>query len=252
MLMYTTLMLILVSFFIVLLSKANFDETKYATAVSSIRRNFGSLRGGRVAVGADEGLPDISRGFDEGGRLMLPDTDLAQVRALLAPALLDREARIIRSKNKQIISLSAGLVFNLNSDEISEDLAQTLRVFARLMADNRVPINVEGHTSDLPPMTEGVGDNWDVSSRRALAVMEFLATEGGLAPERLSAFAYAGAKPLYSNATPRGRAGNQRVDLVLDFSEIRSKEVEALAEKARTFNFQGFDFLLRDQPGARP
>lgn len=244
MLMFTTLMLILVSIFVSLLSRANFDETKYASAVSSIRSSFGTLIGGRVATGVEDGLPDQSLGFDEGGQLVLPEMEMAQVRALLAPAILSRDARIIHTRNQRIVSLSAGLLFHLDSDELNEETAAILSDFAQIVADSPVTIAVEGHTDNLPPQTEGVGDNWDVSARRALAVLDYLAGPGGLAPERLSAFSYAGAKPLHSNMTPEGRARNNRVDLVLDFSRARAKDLQNMAEKAESYNFRGFEFLL--------
>lgn len=248
--MYTTLMLILVSIFASLLSRSNFDETKYASARTSVRTSFGDLTGGRVAVGEDEGLPDQSLGFDQSGRLVLPEKEMAQVRALLAPALRDREARIIRTQNRRVISLSAGLVFNLDSSEISQSMAETLTAFAKIIADGPVTVAVEGHTDNQPPQTEGAGDNWDVSSRRALAVLDFLIEPGGLDPKRLTAFGYAGTRPLHSNLTPEGRARNNRVDLVLDFSKARARDLENMAERARSFNYQGFDFLLRDASGA--
>ena len=72
MMMYTTLMLILVTFFVVLVSKANFDESKYSAAVTSISQSFGVFTGGRVATAVEEGLPDQNLGFDRGGRLVLP------------------------------------------------------------------------------------------------------------------------------------------------------------------------------------
>lgn len=249
MLMFTTLMLILVSIFVSLLSRANFDETKYASATTSLRSSFGNLTGGRVATGGEDGLPDWSRGIDQGGQLMPLEIELAQVRALLAPALLNREARIIHTRNQRIVSLSAGLVFNLDSAVLNQETAEILANFARIVADSQVPIAIEGHTDNLPPQTEGVGDNWDVSNRRALAVLAYLVESGGLAPERLSAFGYAGVKPLHSNLTPEGRARNNRVDLVLDFSRARAKELQDLAGKAETYNFRGFDFLLRDDSG---
>ena len=246
MLMYTTLMLILVSFFVVLLSRANFDETRFATAVTSIKSSFGTLTGGRVAIGVEEGLPDQSLGIDQGGELILPDLETAQIRAVLAPAILDREARIIHTRNKRIISLSAGLMFNLDSSELTEEMAEILSAIASIIADSPATVAVEGHTDHLPPQTGGVGDNWDISTNRALAVLDYLIEAGGLAPERLTAFGYAGTKPLYSTRTPEGRAKNNRVDLVLDFARVRARELEGMREKAATFNFQGFDFLLEE------
>lgn len=245
MMMFTTLMLILVSFFVVLVSRSNFDETKYFSAATSVRTSFGSLTGGRLAIGADEGLPDMSRGFDEGGRLVLPDMEMAQIRALLAPAILDQDASIIHARGKRIVSLSAGLLFNLDSSEIEPAMAEILLAFARIVAGSDIDIGIEGHTNNLPPQTSGVGDNWDISSRRALAVMNFLVEEGGLPRRRLIAYGYAGSKPLQSNHTPAGRARNSRVDLVLDFSRLETKDLKEMPEKAATYNFRGFDFLLQ-------
>lgn len=244
---YTTLMLILVTFFLVLVSRANFDETKYSSAVSSIRESLGNSPGGRVAVGETEGLPDFSIGPDL--KAMSQEAEMARIRALLAPAVINRDARIIHAGSKRIISLSAGLVFNLDTDEINAEMAETLSAIAAVIGPAAVGVDIEGHTDNRPPQTRGVGDNWDIAGRRALAVLDFLAGEGQLPPERLAAFSYAGAKPLYSNATPEGRARNNRVDLVLDFAKIKPGELDDLADRAESYNFQGFDFLLRNNFG---
>lgn len=252
MVLFTTVMLILMSFFVFMVARSNFDEAKYANAVRSIKRSFGTQSGGRLAIGTESGLPDTSLGMDDSGRILMPDLEIAQIRAVLAPALLDRQASIIHTKNQRIISLSAGLVFNHDEDAITEEMAETLTIFAKIMAGSNVPIAVEGHTDSAPPRTEGAGDNWDISTRRALTVLNFLAATGELDPARLSAFGYAGTKPQYANATPQGRARNNRVDLVLDFSRVNAQELKNLAEKAATYNFKGFDFLLRNDPEEQP
>lgn len=249
MVLYTTIMLILMSFFVVLVTRVNFDETKFSAAVSSIQSSLGALPGGRLSVGEDDGLPVDGIGFDQGGRLMQPELEMAQIRAVLAPALLSREASIIHTPNHRIISLSSALLFHLDSEELNPEAAETLRAFAQIVAANKAPIRVEGHTDNLPPQTAGVGDNWDISSRRAMTVLNFLVKEGGLDRARLTPFAYAGTKPLRSNATPQGRARNRRVDLVLDLSQLPGRELEEMRDKAATYNFKGFDFLLQGVPG---
>ena len=252
MMMFTTIMLILVTFFVVLVSRANFDESKYFSALSSIHQSFGVFSGGRVATGVDEGLPDQSLGFDQGGRLVLPEMDMSQIRALLAPALMSREANIIHAGGKRLVSLSAGLVFNLDSADINPEMAETLTVLADIIAERGLRVDVEGHTDNSQPQTSGLGDNWDISGRRAMAVMNFLAEAGeGIVPGQLTAMAYAGGKPFYSNATPQGRARNNRVDLVFDFSGVKLAGGPAdLGDKS--YNFQGFDFLLKNNFGETP
>lgn len=248
MLMYTTLMLILVTFFMVMVSRANFDESRYFSAVSSIRQSFGTFTGGRVATGVEDGLPDQSLGFDQGGQLVLPEMEMSQIRALLAPSLMTRDAGISHAGHKRVVSLSANLVFNLDSSDIRPEMAETLSALAGIIAASGADVVVEGHTDNTPPQTQGVGDNWDISSRRALAVMEFLSQAGDIPLEKLSALAYAGGKPLYSNATPQGRARNNRVDLVIDFSAATTNSTPG-EDQDKNYNFQGFDFFLKNNFG---
>ena len=76
------------------------------------------------------------------------------------------------------------------------------------------PIRVEGNTDNTPISTPQFKSNWELSTARADAVLEFMLT-AGIKPERLSVAGYADTRPIASNATASGRALNRRVQLVV-------------------------------------
>lgn len=246
MVLFTSISLILLTFFIMLTAKANFDETRYGKVVRSVSQTFGTAAGGLIAGGSREGL--AVNQADLGGKGVVRDMEMAKIRAILAPSIMDDRARIVHSKGQRIISLSSNLLFNGDSAEISPEAEETLRSFARIMRTSQIPINIEGHTDSFPPQTEGLGDNWDISLERALSVLEFLAGEG-LPPGIMAAYGYGGEKPVAANNTPARRARNNRVDLVLDFSGTVSGALRDLDGGQRLFDFEGFEFILPEQPG---
>jgi chemotaxis protein MotB len=249
MVLFTSIVLIILTFFIMMTSKANYDEVKHGKVVESIYNTFGLFSGGYAAIGSDTGLStDLASIGDPNARIAIAEPEMARIRALLAPDLSDGMARIIHNKGQRVISLSSDLLFNKDSVELSERARETLAAFCRVMAQTKIPIYIEGHTDNLPTTLEWE-DNWDISTDRALAVLDFFITEGGIDKAGLAAYGYAGYRPMVANNTPANRAKNNRVDLVLDFDAARASDLRNLRNIERKFEFEGFQFILPEQPG---
>lgn len=79
-------------------------------------------------------------------------------------------------------------------------------------------IQVSGHTDDQP-ISERLRDryptNWELASARASNVVRFLEEKAGIPGRRLVAAAYGPFEPVSSNRTPKGRARNRRIEIVL-------------------------------------
>ena len=74
-------------------------------------------------------------------------------------------------------------------------------------------IGIEGHTDNEP--APGQADNLQFSATRALAVYQYLTSRRQFAPNQLFTVGHGANHPVVSNATPIGRARNNRVELVI-------------------------------------
>lgn len=86
---------------------------------------------------------------------------------------------------------------------------------------NGYRVIVEGHTDDTPIHTVQFPSNWELSTARASAVVQFF-IESGLSPQRLRASGYADAFPKLPNrdangtALPENQSRNRRVAIKLE------------------------------------
>ncbi|MNC88387.1 Motility protein B [compost metagenome] len=67
----------------------------------------------------------------------------------------------------------------------------------------------------MPIRTSRYASNWELSTARASAVVEYLVTTTGVAPERLSAAGYGEFHPRVPNDSAEHRASNRRIDIVI-------------------------------------
>jgi chemotaxis protein MotB len=83
-------------------------------------------------------------------------------------------------------------------------------------------IRVEGHTCDIP-VTVGspYGDNWGLSTARAVKVLEELVREGFPA-RRIGAAGYAEQRPRVPNDSEENRRRNRRVEFVIEKKVVRA------------------------------
>ena len=74
---------------------------------------------------------------------------------------------------------------------------------------------IEGHTDDVPIHTVRFASNWELSTARATAVVQWLIERGGVEALRLSAAGYGEFHPRVPNESAQARARNRRVDVVI-------------------------------------
>ena len=74
---------------------------------------------------------------------------------------------------------------------------------------------VEGHTDDIPISGSCMKDNWDLSVKRATAVVRVLEQEHYVVPKRMIAAGRSSYLPKADNGTPEGRSKNRRTEILI-------------------------------------
>jgi chemotaxis protein MotB len=121
---------------------------------------------------------------------------------------IEHRGLVIKVLTDDLLFPSGQATLNARSYALLGEIGQLLNI------DETHPISVEGNTDNVPIHSSQFASNWELSTARASAVVEFL-VEHGVASHRLTASGNADQQPVSSNATPTGRAHNRRVEIVM-------------------------------------
>ncbi|PZM07666.1 peptidoglycan -binding protein [Rhizobium tubonense] len=107
---------------------------------------------------------------------------------------------------------------DLNPDgqtEMAKLAAALIDVAKEIPPEINWVLRVDGHTDNVPLSGTGrYGDNWALSSARAIAVVKFLIAQG-VPADRLVAAGFGEFQPIAPGDTPEARATNRRIELKL-------------------------------------
>lgn len=104
-----------------------------------------------------------------------------------------------------------GIYFDFNKADVKPESDPTLDEMAKLLkASADLKLLVVGHTDNVGSHSS----NMDLSQRRAVAVVNVLATRYAIARQRLTPVGVSFSSPIATNKTDDGRARNRRVELV--------------------------------------
>ena len=113
------------------------------------------------------------------------------------------------------LSFEDGVLFDFGQADISSSGYGVLDRIVNVIRKMPYPIRIEGHTDNIPIHTKRFPSNWELSTARAVNVLKYFINAGQIDPRRLSAVGYGDSKPLVANESPRQRAKNRRVEIVL-------------------------------------
>jgi hypothetical protein len=140
--------------------------------------------------------------------------DAEQLRTALAgdPVVFTQQVMSVT------LTSSADAMFPSGGWQISSDAPLLSKMLPTLSKLRNTKIVVGGYTDNVPIGSQlqatGISDNFDLSAKRAVSVVNYLASHG-VNPDLVSAQAFGETHPVASNDTPDGRAKNRRVDITL-------------------------------------
>lgn len=127
------------------------------------------------------------------------------------------QIRLNQYSNKLVINIDDNISFDSGSSNLKPEILPALNKILEILdkyPDNRIVI--EGHTDNVPIKTVRFRNNWQLSSERSLAVLEyFLSKSKTLVPENIQSAALGEFHPVVPNTTKENRSLNRRVDIVV-------------------------------------
>jgi len=129
----------------------------------------------------------------------------------------DKDINIKVDKGVVYIDISDKLLFKSGKYEVTDQANTVLgKVAAVLQNQQDIEFMVEGHTDNVPYKGNAILlDNWDLSVKRATAVVRILQNKYGLDPAKMAAAGRSEYKPVASNASVEGKAANRRTRIVI-------------------------------------
>jgi len=226
MLSYLDFITLLMIFFLMLYAISNVDSNKSKALANSLKVGFNSGNGQNVIAVSDnsDATPVV---VDEESQVAEAEK-LADVKKKVDELVNNSELKGSVSTSIQerglLISFNDSVFFNSGEANIKSDWQSKLKSISKVLNEIDNYIRVEGHTDNVAINTDYFHSNWQLSSVRAANVVEFLITQGGVSPGRLSSVGYGEYRPIKSNDTEDGKSSNRRVDILILNTNLNNSE----------------------------
>jgi len=146
------------------------------------------------------------------------EAQMQQLKNAISNALHNFEGKglTVEHKNGKIyVSMENKLLFNSGSWAVGSEGKKAVEQLAGVLSENlEVNVLIEGHTDDVPYTGTTVSDNWDLSVKRATAIVRILENKG-VNPTQITAAGRSEYVPVASNETKEGKAKNRRIEIIL-------------------------------------
>ncbi|MGB8705635.1 MAG: OmpA family protein [Gillisia sp.] len=154
------------------------------------------------------------------GIIAAKDAKMNALKNAVSDALTNFEGKgltVEQRNGKVYVSMENKLLFDSGSWAVNKDGKEAVEQLGQVLAQNPdISVLIEGHTDNVPYGGKGeLKDNWDLSTKRATAIVHILQENKGIDAQNLTAAGRGEFAPVASNETPEGRAKNRRIEVIL-------------------------------------
>jgi len=148
------------------------------------------------------------------------DQAMRDLKNAISSALTAFEGKgltVEQRNGKVYVSMENKLLFKSGSWAIGSKGRIAIEQLGSVLADNpEIAVLIEGHTDNDPFSSSGqIANNWDLSTKRATAIVQILSENASINPESLTAAGRGEYAPIASNDDTEGKAKNRRIEVIL-------------------------------------
>ncbi len=148
------------------------------------------------------------------------DAAMTALKNAISRALTDFEGKgltVEQRDGKVYVSMENKLLFNSGSWAVGSEGRRAVQQLGSVLGDNPdIAVLIEGHTDNAPYLGSGnLSGNWDLSTKRATAIVNILRENAEIRAENLTAAGRGEFAPIATNDTPEGKAKNRRIEVIL-------------------------------------
>lgn len=215
----TTLNMLLLAFFIVLNSIAVRDDRKELKALDSLLGTLGIL-----TSGITPGTSDVNKTYPKSAEMATLDITLLEVLRRVEQFALDAEQgsdiSMQYGQKGVVVQLTNRITFEEGRAVLRPEARRLLFEVGRLFASTLGSISVIGHSSLGGYKKGGFPDDWTLSFARAGVAARYFINSSGVKPRRITTSGYGSTRPRTSGETEHKRILNDRLELILDRTNI--------------------------------
>lgn len=253
---YADFVTLLFAFFVVMYSISSLNESKYKTFSDSLSSAFSNQPHSSyttiVPIEQEQTLKALvdrrtARLGEQQRKLQDRMRNLAgSLKKVMATPIKQHQVNINFTKRGVVIDISASSLFKTGEATLQPGAIDVLRRVSTELINEEFPIEVEGHTDDIPIKTAQFPSNWELSSARASSVVRMM-IDDGVPEKRLAVVGLASNQPLVPNDSPENRSRNRRVSIT-----IVAPSMERVASNAEYLSGDHFDLIPDIRPLAIP
>ena len=155
---------------------------------------------------------------------MMADKDavMKKLKETLTKSLKAFEGKgltVTEKDGKVYVSMENKLLFESGSWTVGAEGKKAVDLVGKVLGDNPdISVLIEGHTDNdkiTGTIGGGVENNWDLSTKRATAIVSILSENKGINRLNLTAAGRSEYAPLVANDSPDNKAKNRRIEIIL-------------------------------------
>jgi len=242
---FADLMSLLMCFFVLLLAFSEMDALKFKQLAGSMNEAFGVQRDVKTkeipkgtSIIAKEFTPgrptptplkvmrqhttderknnlDFRKGPDRSGseKTKAAAKRLEQLKKALKDQIGKGQIEVTGDNERTIIRIREKGSFSSGSASLNSKFKPVLKKIADAINKTPGKIHISGHTDNIPISTYKFRSNWELSSARAVSILDEILRVENIPNDRIVIQGYSDTVPLVPNTTPKNRAINRRVEI---------------------------------------